>query len=726
MAAFILVSIDDELTELAESIKACCSSSSHVSLGSLRRSDKGLFYHTEKVQASMSVSPISLKDALGDHMAQFRTQNRLASDELINVFVLSSVHSAEACERHRWILETFDELFNNNNGQQILFRLIQIVLCYDVHQPLASMRVDREYLRECIERQKNNNNLGATNLMCLIGNRVLGAGSLCLSNDDHDLLMPRMLADFMMLASSSSQYDIFNAINTPEVNTSCFSMGWAEAMYYYPDVERYFVLADQCSLLEYCLSSDDMCEVEKDAMSVSKSPIGLRSRQKRLRAEYTTMPINESIKSFADSSDYRIDERLKKLKPLVDEYAAELQPDIDEKKQKEKKLHQLLADRRQLNEKISNAVEDEDTSYMKQASAALDKEVSDTLKRIEHLTQKLQGMVYYTDRDEICQGYKKRNDDEKEQYVKDETEHYNELIKFVCSPKFHDYVVNRIVQTPTPTQKPQSTTSQQSQRTGCLFGLFGRKHSLPQPVVSQPTQQSGTAEPDWIDVINEIKAECKAKNDYDKFCRQVGQLEEELRDRKERLKDFRLSSHCRSEVLIDLPQLRNEQSNTVAQRIEDCVRSCNSYCQRQHEQDPSNPLTPELKMLTEKMEEISKGYTQEQYLKLDWNNVFPFVNNCLPHINAPLLASNLKNCHNMSAPFVDYRVVGNAAANNCVVASYSDMPDFDKVQQHVSDGYGSANVTFFYHSGHIDSKICIFQFNPLTVAMLDNLVMLSE
>ena len=75
-----------------------------------------------------------------------------------------------------------------------------------------------------------------------IDNQKSDSAALCLQKEEHDFKMPRILIDFMMLVSNTyDSYQVLNAISGSLRNIRCFSVGFGESMYYYPDVERYYL-----------------------------------------------------------------------------------------------------------------------------------------------------------------------------------------------------------------------------------------------------------------------------------------------------------------------------------------------------------------------------------------------------------------------------------------------------------------------------------------------------
>ncbi len=317
MSSFIVIGTHKKLEWLVDGIKGCRplnhKVSTKISTGKVVERDNSRYYvYPTRISNNMDI--YNLNEGLRNHIANFKMNNYITG--LLNIFLLENPFSEdEDNDLDLWLSE-IEKVFDWDNN----LHFYRILFTYDLEEPNnVTKHVPAEILKRYFERF---NTLSFHNSMhvMLVGNCNINGAAVSQNKTEHDFKLPRIIADFMMLLSSmNTNYNVFNAITA--YNMNCFALGYAESMYYFPDVKEYYEHADMRSLYIKILEDKDegeKIEDDKDALNVENYPIGLYARKTRLE-KYADISFGEDIYAdqYKESADYKIEECLNKLKEAI-------------------------------------------------------------------------------------------------------------------------------------------------------------------------------------------------------------------------------------------------------------------------------------------------------------------------------------------------------------------------------------------------------------------------
>lgn len=324
MAAFIVISTSNQLHFLVDGIRKCCPQNSavdtFVSTGKIIQEEDSLKYEYLMPDGKVDENPKSFRDLVANQFASFRKIRGASKNEMVDVFLLENPMTQENLEQsNRW-LEDLSKVNGKGKGLVTSFRLFRVLFTYDLNAPCeVCKQVDVNILKKMLEEHRARiaeNMVGKDEnfdqYIFYLDNQNCFDSALFLSDDDQKVKLPRFLADFMMLVSNQNDaYGVFNAITQKVDPTKCFAVGYAESMYYYPDVKRYFELADERDLLKEMLNSDDETEGilmhDEECMDTKRYPFGLMERKGRLSI-YEDIPFDKDINDYPNSADKSIDD----------------------------------------------------------------------------------------------------------------------------------------------------------------------------------------------------------------------------------------------------------------------------------------------------------------------------------------------------------------------------------------------------------------------------------
>ncbi len=705
MAEFIVISASGRLHRIVDGIREChprCDAvRTGISTGKIIRSEDGGYLYEYQVYDKPEEADESrpLRERVANHVAAFRLAYAIPQDETVNIFFLENpLNQDELDESDGWI-EEFNELYNGGKGHIVNFRLYRIVFTYNPDSPADIMRhIPVPILRELLDNHRktvSDTARGGENLwryLFYISNQKADEAATSLGRDDHDLKLPRFLTDFMMLVSDSDNAGyIHNAIHPAGCNTGCFSAGFAESMYYYPDVERYFKLADNRDLHLAFLSDEDETAGldDKKAMDTEAHPFGLRTRKKRLGEIYESVPFSEDIQSHPCSADKKIDDEITGLKTLIER------------------------GRREEWEAVKTSLggpEGDDVSEEQLKNA--EREFDGTHPR-------------YIDRAAVYLA-----NDDKERDGKEAQ--YEALVSYVTSEAFLDYVKRNPPESdprvdPDPPAGGDNSFIDKTKKESAgkrnflhrmwnwIRDIFKRKEEqkdpaeIERPVVDSPVPSSGQ-EP--ADSIMRIKKRTELKKAFADFKRQVECIEQEYEKKRTSCDGFKLTdhtSHCFP--LIDLRKLKEEQSSGSKARRDEAVKEW------------KKEAAPTRASLIRLVEKKSSEYTSGHYLYINWAAPFSFVRDPENAGSLPAICNELQK---RAAPFVNFSLYEESMNERVVRMMYSDHPrfkgDFSGIKERLDNG-GEVSA---YWSKHIESKICFMQILPMDDDVLDNLADLQE
>lgn len=738
MAAFIVISTDNKLHDLVDDIEKCRPRNPHVetyiSTGKIIRTESGeyTYRYTIAGEVEKNEEKVSLADLLSNQLARFRKVCCISKAEPVNVFLLGNpLNEGELKQELHWLSE-FESIYEEGQGKDTGFRLFRILFTYDVAKPTnVCTQMRTSLLKEILDTHRSSVddvNQGVKKMfnqfIFYIDNQNSDAAALCLSKEDHNLMLPRYLVDVMMLISNpNDSYGVINSITNASCSTRCFSIGYAECMYYYPDVERYLVNADQKALLYECLFGEDEVfdEEGKKVMDVDKFPFGLLKRKKRLEEIYSDVPFSEDIRNYPLSVDKAIDDKLILLKDYLE---AKRQEDFeefehsDEIVEKEKELA-LYEDQRDalINDKALTEEE-----FRKKSN-----EISEKIKQIKRSLEEKrmafrQQCCFCIDRKLMYQNLCVVNNDYNNEGVQKDSTDYKKTLDYVCSKEFLDYVKKYELDSVEEQDEHKGDTSVSAgsiashNRKGCLGWMFfwvkDKENFSEIPVENEKAnQENRLGSIAASKVIVEIKEMLNLKRCYAKFADDVARVNASYSAKKRVCDEFKLTAHSNSCCpLIDLVKLQKLQRETYKKRFEEC----------QKEWKETEEKT--LESLKSIMKEKSLAYA-DSYSFVDWDQPFPFVKTLSVMEDLPKVCNRLQA---LAAPFVNYNLTTAEKENRVVLALYTDMPTIDEDFKKMKGFLNNGTAISVYRSSHIESKICMMQFLPMDDEVLENLVDLQD
>lgn len=682
MSAFLVISTTEKLNWIVDGIVECRPQnpnvSTYIGTGKLENRKEGTYYiHNYSVKDELNKDEekaTDLQELIANQFAHFRKESGVKDN--LQIFLLDNPIDQESLAYSQKIYDAIDNYvisqhFENNCS------LTRILFSYDVSQPCnVCSQVVPDLLRSIIQTAADKERIH----ICYIDNQDRNGAAMALSQEAHNLMLPRMLCDFMMLMSSSnSQYNIRNAVHN---DTRIFSLGYGECMYYFPDVKRYFEYAYQRDIRRYMLTH---AKPDIDSLDYDKYPIGIEERVKRLKPIYLDVPFDAQITDYPQSIDKQIDDVIVALHDSivsVKEQAMEIA---------KKKDAETTAKKRK--EMLENGETDEVV------------EVTTEQDKVE------KKYPNYIDRNSIynlCLVEKTQDEqfDDNEPCVKARKE-YLHLIDFVQDREFKQFVFPDAFVTNSTSKNAKSnivadTDSLQSQeeRKGC--NIFARWFKKKQHKETVTIDQDNTTK-SLLEQINSITGLLKQKEQYRSLCAFEESLQKEVEQQENNMNDFCLTSHCASYgSLIDVEKLKEYQSQTSAVHINTIIK--NWECLETKKCNLSA-------LYNETKAECNRELAEFTYIH--WDSPAPFVKK---DINIEIVCSDLKD---RSIPWVNSLVVRAEQENNTTFTFYADN---EKWYQAANDKQVDLPCgTTMEKSTHISSKIVIFQILQWDEHIIDGL-----
>ena len=218
MTAFIVISADNRLHYLVDGIEKCRplnkNVSAEISTGKITKSDSGYVYEYKiHGDGCTGEGARSFSDLISNQLAAVRLAYSIPQDELVNIFFLENPLTEEDLEQSESWIEDFHAVYRAGQGHDTNFCLFRIVFTYDLDKPSdVSTQIDVTALRRLLENHQKSISVNVGEVensfferyLFYIDNQKSDAAALCLRKSEHDLKMPRILIDFMLLAYSCS------------------------------------------------------------------------------------------------------------------------------------------------------------------------------------------------------------------------------------------------------------------------------------------------------------------------------------------------------------------------------------------------------------------------------------------------------------------------------------------------------------------------------------------
>lgn len=721
MTSFIVISTENRLHHIVDSIEKCCPLNNDIdvklSIGKIINNDGDLTYKYSILGGDSSNNEKKdFSTLFANQLAHFRLYCHIANNDMINVFLLENPLVEDDFEKCKLWQEEIQKVYDE--GYDKSFRLFRVIFSYNVQRPGDVVtQIPIEYLKSILTCHIGVES-SFESFIFYIDNQKCDAAALCSDKDDHNLKIPRMLCDFMMLASNSmDSYGVLQGIHNTVSMNRAFSVGYAESMYYFDDVERFFIMADTCVLHRRMLQDEDETTFamrDKERMNVESHPFGLQKRLQSMKPKYADVPFTEDINDFTESADKIIDDC---IVSLHDDIEAEREQEIqDFLKPYNDKRNVLLTE---LDLLLNLPQNERDEAYANQVRLK-ENEIKNIDKIIEEQRKQFKyECPEYISRNEIyTQAIAIDEDEKRNDFIIAAKTHYRKLIDFVRGEKFAIFLKNKkIGENPVPPSIEDDKTEIKSE--GCLSRIMFWRKKTQKPVIQPPRDPASIATnkklPTYDEVsklITKISNQLLLKKQYTEFHRDVDLLESDLKEESLQIKNFRLTDHTSHYYhLINLEALRRFHNEESKNRLDIMIDGW------RNEEKPERQTRTSIENY---IKNESKKYASK-FRFIDWTSPFQFVN--MPSTNN--LPSIINELNKMSAPCAHYYQVTSLAQNIITKKIYSDLPQFVDFYDQVKSNVSSADYIIAIESKHIASKICFMQFLPMDEELVKNLTDLN-
>ena len=716
MSAFIVISVKDTLNWIVDGIKDCRPHNpevvTYLSTGKIKKEgeDKYLYeYTTYSKHAGDGNADNTLSRTVESDIPRNLFSNQIAQflnvceneGEQINIFLVDNPITDEDFEQSSWLVDEIRAVYESHKATN--FQLVRVLFSYEIEKPAdVNRQASKMILKQLTKMNLDDSDDFLTRIL-YIDNQNRSGAAMCLNKDEHDIMIPRMLCDLMMLLSNKD--DSYNVSAAISGQTRMFAVGYSECMYYHDDVFKYYDLAGRRDLINFLL--DTINDVE--SLDFNRYPIGLEDRLRRLEPLYVEVPYKVDISTCPKSIDKAIDDIIVSFKNDILNIRQEALNAANIKDAAETKAK--LIEHLKANNLIPDDVSDDDLEeqYLSIAEEAhIDVDGFTVTKAVEQARQEY---PKYIDRHQIYEEFLVE-DEEGEDFEGTDLDAnihaYTRLIKYVQTGQFKKYVraqCDKIVEEP----GPSSSDFEVKAKKPCFFKrLFCRKKA------SEPSTNTGAvavvapASRDWHSLresIASISEMYSKRNDYYRLKEKVSSMRSELASLNDDIHNFKLTVHCSSvDNLIDLDKLKEFHQSGHDNRLNKIVEQWN---QRNDESRTYDAFFEELKEKT-KWEVYGFYY-------INWSDPFEFIKD----IDLPKVCEALKR---RSQPFVNTYTLGPNAEN---LTSYIFYTDNERWQEDLSQKRVTLkddNKVSSTFSHHICSKICMFQFLQMSHELIDGLV----
>lgn len=716
MSAFIVISVKDSLNWIVDGIKECRPHNpevaTYISIGKIKKDggDKYLYEYTAfSKHAGDSNTDNTLPRTIESDIPRNLFSNQIAQflhiceneGEQINLFLIDNPISDADFEQSSWIVDEIKAVYESHKATN--FQLVRVLFTYELDKPTdVNKQASKMILKQLTKINLDDSDDFLTRIL-YIDNQNRSGAAMCLNKEEHDIMIPRMLCDLMMLMSNKDDsYNVSSAISGP---SRIFAVGYAECMYYHEDIFRYYNLAGRRDLLKFLLETIN----NEESLDYNKYPIGLEDRLSRLAPLYAEVPYTADISTCPQSIDKAIDDVIVSLKDDIINIRQKALTDAAEKDAKDtkSKLIEYLKDNNLVSADISDS--ELENRYL---SIAEDNNVNlDSFTITKALEETRIEFPEYIDRHQIFEEYLVENEDGEDI---DETDldvdilAYSRLIKFIQTGQFKKYVRAQCGQ-----KEPQpilsKIDSEMKPKKQCfLKRLFSRKKNSEFYAESDSTANVVAVTRDWHsvrDAIASISEMCSKRRNYYLLKEKVDSMCCELASLNEDIHNFKLTTHCSSvDNLIDLNKLKEFHQSGRETRIKKIIEQWNL---RDEKERTYEALFEELKENT-KWEVFGFYY-------IDWSEPFDFIKN----IELPKVCEALKR---RSQPFVNTYTLEPNAENLTSFVFYTDNENWYEYFTQKKVTLKDNNKVSCTLSHHICSKICMLQFLQMSHELIDGLV----
>lgn len=279
---FIVVSGKPSTDDLARVIVDDCTPSTGVlsSYGLLTHEGGGYEFHIGREKAQYE----SLQEGLKNHVAKFISAASISRDTAeLNLFFLDNPYGENDYDQ-----SAFLDLLKIKNDTRRGFDNLSvwhIVLAYDtkISDNVAATSED-DVLSHVFKSFRGSDGT----YTCYIGTQNMTGGATFQNAEHHGFHLPRMLADFMLLASDpKTRAAVQQAAVPTKVGSKIFSFGHSEYMYYADEVKKLGRMYLDDALLNLRLTGVDNSDIQ-DPFDTNNNPLGLKKRAQELKSKYWT------------------------------------------------------------------------------------------------------------------------------------------------------------------------------------------------------------------------------------------------------------------------------------------------------------------------------------------------------------------------------------------------------------------------------------------------------
>lgn len=708
MSAFIVISVKESLNWIVDGIKDCRPHNpdviTHMSCGKIKKKDGNEYlyeYTAYSKHADSGNADTAISKNVGQDTPRNIFKNQIAQflkvsgndGSPVNIFLLDNPITEDDFKQSDWLMHEIQSVYFSHSITT--FQLIKVLFSYHIDKPTdVSQQVSKDVLKKQLADFIYNETEGPLTRILYIDNQNCSGAAICLDKQTHDIMLPRMLCDLMMLMSNKNDtYNTTAAISSP---TNVFAVGYSECMYYHDDVFRYYRLANDRDMKEYMLEDKNNIV----SLDIEKEPFGIEDRQRRLAPKYERVPYDKDVSLYQESIDKEIDsilcsfeEDIVGIKEAALKEASEKDKDATEKARREF-LESISSEENDAAADEDIAAGSEETVLSEEELPNLDNKKGCNLlfrifrrekhpapscttqpidPRVAHIvkeeeTQKVKSAYPdFINREQIYEQYK---EDGNESGLNENISAYENLIKFVQSVQFRRFLKEKL-------------------------------NGLP----DSPRL--------WEDImmrIDSIHVMQEEREDYEKLKIKVIEVKKELDRKNDAIKNFRLTTHCTSiDNLIDLDRLRECHNKGKESRIKKVVDSWRKL----------NKDSQTMESLQEALDEQTKWDLYNFYY-IKWDDQFEFIK----QID---LTSVCRRLVKESQPFVNYYyTLTPTEPNNISYYFYTDNEDWNKAIGNGKVDLGNNNKASSILSTHICSKLCMFQFLQMSKDIIDGLTDCKE
>ena len=665
MSAFIVISIQNHLHQIVDGIEKCRPQNhdvtTFISTGKLVKKDDKFFYEYTCGEEKEERESNELYQLLTNQFAHFR--NISEKQDKINIFILDNPLKPEDFQMTKWINQEIKTIYNSRTDQN--FEIVRVLFSYDVQNPTnINLQIATDILPSL---QKEDQKLDLSIKTFYLDNQDRVGAAICTNKKEHDLMLPRMLCDFMMLYSSvNDSYDVISAVNS---DTNIFSIGYAECMYYFDDIKRFYEIANKKIILNYILNASAL----NDSLDYERYPIGLLERERKLSERYKSIPYNVDIKTKKENVDAEIDSIIIKL----EEYIKEIKREALEIARKE-------------DEKLNLKKQLEDGNIEKDICT----------KNEDYVLQKYPDFISRESIYEWCIVTEDSNNalENNNEYLT-KINAYENLIKFIQQSEFKKFIQEKEKQIIKQHHSSTNLNATLSTNKGCnIFGWFFKKKiekTIDNDIAEIYINKSNVG----LNDIQKLSNLLKEKNEFCSFQKHIKEITYELENIDSEINNFKLTSHCKScSSLIDVSKLKKFHQENKSNFESDIFTNKN--------------LTFSLinSLCKKKTEEIVK-----KFLFIDWEHPFEFV-------VKPDIKTISQKLITKSVPFINTYTTLETKENLTSYMFYSDNSEWIELIKKGKIIFSQSLSPQAKTSSHIASKICMFQLLQMSDEIIKGLV----